>query len=247
MGILLLAHCKKAEHIYNDNMTTQDTLGIIFDFNGVIIDDYTLQKEAWSQISLILRDRPVTDEEMVNDIRGVPANDTIVWMSAENLSPARIKELARQKTSIVNELFSADPSLRLALGLGRFLDELARQNIPFTIATSQTKDDSTLLFGALGLSKWFEIERIVYYDGTYPGKPAPDAYILAARRILLEPKQCVVVEDAISGITSAYSAGVQNIVAIGRDKQLKKLATFPGVVKTIHDFTELNVDEIIRR
>lgn len=48
------------------------SVGIIFDFNGVMVDDYPLQKEAWSQISLKLRKTEVTDEEMVKKIRGVP-------------------------------------------------------------------------------------------------------------------------------------------------------------------------------
>jgi len=66
------------------------------------------------------------------------------------------------------------------------------------------------------LDRWFDVAKIVYDDGVRPGKPAPDIYLAAAENIGLAPSQCVVVEDAISGIQSAQVAGIGHIVALGR-------------------------------
>lgn len=234
---------KDPEDAYNSDMDIPKVKGIIFDFNGVIVDDYPLQKEAWSQLSLILRNRPVTDQEMVQKIRGVPTRDAIVWMSTKTLSLAAVEEFVQTKTNITKELFDTSPLFRLAPGLEVFLNSLSGQNIPRTIATSSTKSTFSHLFDTLSLGRWFNKEQIICFDNTYPGKPAPDAYILAARSINLQPIECVVAEDAISGITSAHAAGVRNIIVVGRDEQLREFASLPGVIRTIHDFSEVNMRE----
>ena len=225
-------------------MDQSKPIGIIFDFNGVIVDDYLLQKESWSQIAQILRGLPVTDDEMVHRIRGVPSTDTITWLSTKELSPTEIDAFVQRKTVIVRELFESSPLLQLMPGLPAFLDELAAQNITHTIATSQTRDAFSYLFDKLNLSKWFNKEVVVCYDGSYPGKPAPDVYVLAAQTIGIEPKNCVVVEDAASGIAAAHAAGVQNIVIVGRDEQLQEFKSLPGVTRIIHDFTEIHANNL---
>ena len=225
-------------------MGTPTVKGIIFDFNGVIVDDYALQKETWSQISLLLRGRRVTDKEMTRKIRGVPTRDAILWLSAKTLEPAAVDKLAQKKTDITKDLSDTRPLFRLAPGLETFLNELVEQNVPRTIATSQTKSAFAHLFAALGLARWFDEEQIICFDGTYPGKPAPDAYVLAARSIHLQPSECAVVEDALSGITAAYAAGVRNIIVIGRDEQLREFVSLPEVTRTIHNFSEVSAREI---
>lgn len=64
------------------------------------------------------------------------------------------------------------------------------------------------------MERWFDPEKIVYDDGTLPGKPNPDIYLKAARTIGLAPSRCVVVEDAVSGIEAARRAGAGYIVAM---------------------------------
>ena len=94
------------------------------------------------------------------------------------------------------------------------------------------------------LDRWFSKQKILYNDGTHQGKPAPDPYLLAAKIISLKPIECLVIEDAKSGIQSAFAAGVRNIIVIGNDERLKVLGSLPRVVKTIHNFTELKVTEL---
>lgn len=79
--------------------------GVIFDFNGVIVDDYSIQKEAWNKISIKLRKRGVTDDEMINSIRGVRTEDTLRWMSNSQLSEPEINDLSDEKDFITKNLF----------------------------------------------------------------------------------------------------------------------------------------------
>src|SRR5256886_15261095 len=66
----------------------------------------------------------------------------------------------------------------------------------------------------------FRSAKIIYDDGSRPGKPAPDVYLAAARNIGVAPHECAVVEDAVSGIAAAHAAGIGYIVAIGAPAEI---------------------------
>lgn len=51
------------------------------------------------------------------------------------------------------------------------------------MGTAAPYDNVVFFYNQLGLSKWFEFEKMVYNDGTIPGKPAPDVYLKAARNL----------------------------------------------------------------
>lgn len=219
--------------------------GVIFDCNGVIVDDYPIQKQTWSAISLILRGKPVTDEEMVHKIRGIPSLQTISWLAPNRLSEAKTEELAKRKDTLTEKLFKTSPLFRLNIGLKKFLDDLKKRNIPRTIVTSSREKIFKYTYEKLGLKRWFNKNIIIYNDGTYPGKPAPDPYLIGAKKLKIRPDQCLVFEDALSGIRSAQTAGVKNIVVVGRDEQLQEFRHLSGVIKAIHNFSEIKVTELI--
>ena len=221
-----------------------NTKAVLFDFNGVIIDDFLIQKEAWSIVSQKIRGLGVTDSEMYEKIRGVPSKDTVKRMSEGKLNENEIAEIAKEKDVITERLFKESPLFRLANGLETFLDDMKKKNIPRNIATSSRSRIFRFAYEKLGLVRWFEFEKIVYSDDNIKGKPAPDPYIIAAKKIGVNPEECMVFEDAINGIQSARSAGVKNIVAVGKDMQLKVLCRESNVIKGIRDFTEVNVDEL---
>lgn len=80
---------------------------------------------------------------------------------------------------------------------------------------------------------------MVYSDGTIPGKPAPDIFLIAAEKIGLEPKDCIVVEDAIAGIESAKSAGIGKIIAIASLEPIefyKKMSGLTQIIKNFYEF-----------
>ncbi|HUW22200.1 MAG TPA: HAD family phosphatase [Candidatus Bathyarchaeia archaeon] len=230
--------------INQQSLNTPRPIGIIFDFNGVLVDDYPIQKEAWSQISRELRGQMVTDGEMVHRIRGVPSKETIKWLSGNKMSTEEIEKLAKKKDQITEHLCRTSPLFHLNIGLEEFLNQVQDRNIPRTIATSSAVGIFSFSFKKLRLDQWFNKQKILYNDGRHKGKPAPDPYLLAAKIINLKPVECLVIEDAKSGIQSAFAAGVRNIIVIGNDERLKVLGSLPGVVKTIHNFTELKVAEL---
>ena len=69
-------------------------------------------------------------------------------------------------------------------------------------------------FDIFKLGNWFDINKVVYDNGTFPGKPAPDIFLIASSKLGLDPSECLVVEDAFSGIKAARKANIGKIMAI---------------------------------
>ena len=128
----------------------------------------------------------------------------------------------------------------LAPGAIEFLDYLTKNNIPHTIATMSEKDNVDFFIEEFELAKWFDLDKIVYSDGTIPGKPAPDIYIKAAQKLNLNPKDCVVIEDAVSGIESARSANIGKIIAIASMESEDLYKNIPAVSQIIKNFGEID-------
>jgi HAD superfamily hydrolase (TIGR01509 family) len=63
----------------------------------------------------------------------------------------------------------------------------------------------------LGLDRWFSEDNMVWDNGAFPGKPAPDIYRLAAAKLGLSPSECLVYEDGTSGILAANRAEATKI------------------------------------
>ena len=108
------------------------------------------------------------------------------------------------------------------------------------------KDNVDFYIEEFKLAKWFDIDKIVYSDGTLPGKPAPAIYIRAAEKLNLKPEECIVVEDAVSGIESARAAGIGKIIAIASMESEDLYKKIPAVSQIIKNFNDIdrNIFEI---
>lgn len=189
--------------------------GIIFDFNGTLFWDSELHMEAWREFSRRLRGTSFSDEEMLKYMFGRTNEDIIAYAIGKRPSPELVKKFAVEKEQVYRDMCKRHPEIfKLAPFAEEFLDYLKANNIPRTIATMSEKENVDFYIKEFHLEKWFDVEKIVYSDGIIPGKPAPDIYLIAAKRLGLDPKNCIVVEDAISGINAAKNAGIGKVVAI---------------------------------
>ena len=79
-------------------------------------------------------------------------------------------------------------------------------------------------------------DSIVYDDGTYANKIA--MFKDAAKRLNAEVKDCIIIEDSISGIKNGYQAGCTNIIVVDSANKKDEYERLPGVTRVIKDFTE---------
>lgn len=219
--------------------------GIIFDFNGTLFFDSEKHLEAWREFSAKLRGTPFSDEEMRNYMFGRTNKDIIAYAIGKEPSPELVEQLAEEKESLYRDRCRAEGELcQLAPYAIEFLNYLNANNIPRTIATMSEKPNVDFYFEHFKLDKWFEFDKVVYSDGTIKGKPAPDIYEIAAAKLGLGPEDCVVIEDAVSGIESARAAGAGKIVAIASMEPVELYEKIPAVDMIIKDFK--NFEEILK-
>ena len=215
--------------------------GIIFDFNGTLYWDSKLHYDAWREFSKFLRGTAFSDEEMRDKMFGHTNEDIIEYAIGKKPSAEMVEKYAKEKEGLYRKQCLIDKeNFKLAPGAIEFLDYLKENNIPRTIATMSEWDNVEFYIKEFDLPRWFDIDKIVYSNGKIPGKPAPDIFMIAADKIGLNPKDCVVVEDAIAGINSAKSAGIGKIIAITSMEPVEYYQKIDGVSEIIKSFDEID-------
>jgi beta-phosphoglucomutase-like phosphatase (HAD superfamily) len=213
--------------------------GILFDFNGVLFWDADLQVQSWQPIAQLLRGSTMTAHELAAHMHGRPNSDVLTYLAGRRIHGPELADWIQRKEGFYRELCLENPaSFVLSPGAQTLLDALKGACIPRTIATSSEITNLRFFIQHLHLEQWFDVTQIVYDDGIRPGKPAPDIYLEAARRIGLAPGECVVVEDAVSGLRSAHAAGIGYLIGLGPSKRHRTLQDHPGVSAAIESLVQ---------
>lgn len=215
--------------------------GIIFDFNGTLVWDNELHKEAWIRYSAELG-KSLDGNGFYNTVHGKTNNDILEMLLERKLSSEQIAVMAEEKEAQYRIACLQNPGLfKLAPGVEDFLDYITAAGIPRTIATASEKPNLDFYFEHLELERWFEPELIVYNDGTVANKPEPDIYIKAAGNIGFSPEDVVIVEDSYYGVVSAKGAGAGCLIVTGpAEDQHNQLTEVEGINSFISDFAEID-------
>lgn len=217
--------------------------GIIFDFNGVLLWDSHLHELAWDECAKRIRGRGFTSEEIDHQMHGRTNGDIIQYLAGRILEPNELERQIDKKEDIYHHLcLEHKDEFKLAPFVPEFLDYLKAKHIPITIGTSSGTRNLKFYYEHLPLKKWFKYELVAHDDGTLKGKPEPDLYLHGAKNLKLKPSECIVFEDARSGIRAAHRAGAGKIIAIGPAEKHIALAAIEGVDQTIAGFDELLQD-----
>ena len=215
--------------------------GIIFDFNGTLFWDSQLHLDAWREYSAKLRGKPFSDDEMLKYMFGRTNEDIIEYAIDKKPDAKLVKKLAEEKEAYYRNMCLQNPEeFKLAPNAVEFLDFLKENNIPRTIATMSEWCNVEFYIKEFNLAKWFDLDKIVYSNGKIPGKPAPDIYQIAAKNLGLNPCECIVIEDALSGIEAAEKAGIGNIIAIASREPVDFYKEVKGVSQIITDFNQID-------
>jgi len=181
---------------------------VIFDIDGTIVDNMHLHAEAFAVFAgrhglpaLTKDDRARLDGRRNSEIfpilfkREVPRDE---WIAYEQEKEGLYRELSKGRLSPMK-------------GLIELIDRLRGDRIPMALATSAPKANVVHTLAELDLASAFPV--IVRGDEVARGKPAPDVFIEAARRLGVDPADCLVFEDAPMGVEAAKAAGM-SVVAL---------------------------------
>lgn len=189
--------------------------GIIFDFNGTMFQDSHLHEEAWIYMVNKYTSGFMTDEDILINLHGRTNKEILNHFISSSLTPDEIEKLSFEKEAYYRELCLKYPKdLKLTHGLIDVLNELKYQGIPMTIATATVKENVDFYFEVFNLGNWFDLDKVTFDNGSFPGKPEPDIFLIAAGKLKLKAEDCLVIEDAYSGLLAAKKAGIGKVIAI---------------------------------
>jgi beta-phosphoglucomutase len=211
--------------------------GVIFDFDGVIVDSHPLHLEAWKDLFHSMG-REVADEELAFVLEGAKREEILRYFLGE-LNGDQIKLYGEKKQSMFQERAGG---LKLVHGFAAFLTEVKSAGVPAAIATSGSRQRVEHALAQFQLHDCFRV--IVTGDDVAEGKPNPALFQLAARGIEVEARDILVCEDAVSGVAAAKAAGMK-CLAIATNGRCHKLEE-AGSDMVIEDFTQVKLEDVGR-
>jgi len=206
--------------------------GALFDMDGVLVDNLECHAAAFKQLAeehgVIL-----TDEE-VNSVFGRKTAETLSAILGREISPEEGRELEDRKEVIYREL--AQPGIRemIVPGLLALLEDFRKVKRVVALATSGPRENVDMVLDGLGIRQYFS--AIVTGDEVSDGKPSPDCFLLAAKRIGLPAPRCLIFEDSIAGIRAALASGGICIALATTHSREEITAAGPHLV--VDDFDE---------
>jgi HAD superfamily hydrolase (TIGR01509 family) len=217
--------------------------GIIFDLNGTLLLDSPLHEEAWIAIAAKLRSKALSVAEFQQNGHGRTNKTIISYLLGREPEQNELEQIVEEKESRYrNMCLNRVETFNLAPGVIPFLNELKIAGIPITIATGSYAPNVDFYFKHLNLDVWFNRSRVVLDNCTYPGKPAPDIFHLAAQKLNLPAAQCLVFEDSYSGIQAAFDAKVAKIIAVEPALEKSKIMVPVNELVFCDGFSAINLD-----
>jgi len=211
---------------------------VIFDFNGTMLLDSDKNEAAWCQMIKEAVGYELTARDFAEHVHGIPNPETIKYYINKKFTLAETQPYSQRKEEIYRRLCLEDKEhFCLTKGLPEYLDYLVEKNIPHIIATSADWGNVSFYIKHFQLGRWFDPEKIIYFDGSFPGKPDPAIYLLAAQRLEVDIHTCLVYEDAYQGVIAAQRAGVKRIIGLAAVPASQFLYKMPEVDTVIENFT----------
>lgn len=190
-----------------------DIKAVIFDLDGTLVDSMWV----WSQIDvdyLNLKGYDMPDD-LRNDIVHLSFSQTAVYFKQRfNLSDS-IEKILEDWHNMAFTHYATN--VKLKSGVKDFLDSLKSSNIKIALATSNSFPLLKACLENNGIYKYFD--SITTTDEVDNGKNCPDVYLLAANKLGVNPKNCLVFEDILPAVQGAKAANMK-VIAVKDDECL---------------------------
>ena len=181
-------------------------LAVIFDLDGTLVDSEPNYYEATRQM---LAAHGVTDYTWAVHERlvGISTLETVTLLRDRHglrpPVPELLTETNRRYLELARTRTRAYPEMR------KFVELLAAEGVPAAVASGSSPEAIEAILAGTGLGAY--LRTAVSADEVPRGKPAPDVFLEAARRLGAAPADCVVLEDAAPGVAAAHAAGMRCI------------------------------------
>ncbi|WP_026885246.1 HAD family hydrolase [Clostridium beijerinckii] len=207
--------------------------GVIFDLDGTLVDSMWV----WSQIDVdyLRRKGHTLPDDLRNDIEHLSFYQTAVYFKNRFKIEDSVDEILNDWHNAAFHHYANN--VKLKLGAKDFLKYLKDNEIKIALATSNSIPLLEVCLKNNGVYDYFD--SITITDEVAKGKDCPDIYLLAAKKLNINPENCLVFEDIFPAMQSAKKANMK-VVGIKDDSCLEPTSNILKYCdKYINSFTEL--------
>ncbi len=216
------------EHNLSGAMTTPLTAtAVLFDLDGTLIDSEPRSRELWGRLFAAHGIAPTPD--LLDSFAGRRSAEVIAEHLHRFGSGLTPEDLRRELRRI--DEGSDLPETQLMRGARTLLNRLRDAGIPTALVTSGGLTYATDQLTRLGVADHFM--TLVTADDVEQGKPSPEGYLLACRRLDVDPREALVFEDSAAGIQAARASGAA-CIAVGNPPPTSAAETLTAV----HDLAD---------
>ena len=218
---------------YSYNELLKDRKAVLFDLDGTLVDSMWVWRNIDIDfLSAIGQELPA---DLQKCIEGMSFTETAEYFKKRFSIDDDVEDIKKKWNQMAYDKYTSE--VKLKKGAKEFLARLKSDGIRIGIASSNSV---TLIEGALkaeGVPEYFDAITTGCEAGA--GKPAPDIYLLAAKKVGIAPSECLVFEDIPMGIMAGNSAGMTTVAveddySHGMRKEKERLAKY-----FIEDYTEI--------
>jgi len=209
---------------------------IIFDFNGVIINDEPIHLKMFQKV-LKEENIRLTDKEYYKKYLAFDDQHCfrmILKTAGRPTSSSKIKDLIQKKAEYYEDYI--EENLVLFPGARKWVSTLAK-HFPLAIASAALGNEIRQILKRANLIKKFKV--IVAAEDTKKSKPDPESYLQALKKLnryrKILPEECLVIEDSIAGIEGAHRASMK-CLALAHTYTKKQLQNADIVLKNFQEF-----------
>ncbi|RPI58724.1 MAG: beta-phosphoglucomutase, partial [Chloroflexi bacterium] len=188
--------------------------GVIFDLDGVLTDTSELHYRSWKRLA---DEEGIPFDRVANEaLRGIPRRESLLLVLGDHSATEdEIQAMMARKNRYYQAYLEELGTENLLPGVLPLLHELRTQG--YRIAIGSASKNARTVVERLGLGEM--VDAIADGHSVDRHKPAPDLFLFAAEQLGIPPEECVVFEDAESGIEAALAAGMW-AVGLGPDERV---------------------------
>ncbi|HVN26404.1 MAG TPA: HAD family phosphatase [Candidatus Paceibacterota bacterium] len=203
---------------------------VIFDMNGVIVDDEALHARAFVEV-MRRHGFELTQDYFVANCMGRTDEEGFANLGAVFSAALDVPRLIREKAAIYASLVAGEGRHHAYPGVIDFIKRCA-EHYKLALVSSALASEVRETLAEFGVADRFAV--IVAAEDVAHGKPHPEPYLLAAQKLGVAPAACVVIEDTPAGIQSAKSAGMMAI-GVANTHPKADLAAADRIVTTVEE------------
>jgi beta-phosphoglucomutase family hydrolase len=204
----------------------------VFDLDGTLVDNLPYHLQAWQQMSGQLGVE-MTPERMEHEFSGRKNEEIIPVLLGRAVPHDELQRLAEQKEQLYRDLFR--PHMKPLPGAVELLQRLKAAGYKLAVASAAPAKNRAMVLDGLQLRAHFD--AVVGGEDAARGKPAPDIFLAAAKKLGVDPSKCIAFEDAVLGVQAARAAGMDT-AAVTTTTSAENLLK-AGAQWTATDFTAL--------